>query len=309
MSDRSRGQAHGHPTAKTTRCAERKAADTASPRPEHKPISADAGRVGSTPLPARKPVSKLRHHAELLRVLVSRDLKIRYVRSYLGMLWSLLTPLSQILIFSFLFRTVMPLGIENYTAFVFCGVLSWTWFSASLLSAASIVVSSPDLVRRPGFPAAVLPVLAVVSNATQFLIALPLLLILAPIDGGTPGLPLLALPLVVAVQFLLTLAIAFPIASVNVRFRDMQHVVALVTMAAFYLTPVFYSSASVPERFQIIYRVNPMVTILDAYRDIVIRGTWPNLSALAVVSFGSAVLLVIAYWGFLRASSTFAEEL
>lgn len=246
---------------------------------------------------------------DLLWELTLRDLRIRYKRSLLGIGWSLLTPFAQILIFSYLFVHIMPLGVDNYTTFVFCGVLAWSWFSASVVGAAGAVVYNPELVRRPGFPIGILPVLTVVSNGVHFLIALPLLVALAAVDGGAMGLSLLAIPVVITVQLLFTCALALPIASLNVRYRDTGHFVSLVAMAAFYLTPVFYSLQQVPEAARPFYLLNPMVTVIESYRDIFLRGEWPNFLALSIVALVSALLLLPGYAGFGRASAAFAEEL
>ncbi|TNC71448.1 ABC transporter permease [Rubellimicrobium roseum] len=255
------------------------------------------------------PSADLRRKFELLFELVLRDLRIRYMRSYLGIGWSLLNPLSQIAIFSFLFRQVMPLDIPSYTAFVFCGVLSWTWFSSSLISSAGAVVASPELIRRPGFPVTVLPTLSVITNMVQFLLALPLLLLLTVVDGGRLGAALLALPLVMATQYVLTLSLCFPVAALNVRFRDTQHVVGLVMMALFYMTPIFYSVDAVPEEYLFLYEMNPMVTVVDAYRDILIRNEAPDLGALLVVLLLSIPIALLGRALFLRESARFAEEL
>jgi lipopolysaccharide transport system permease protein len=252
---------------------------------------------------------RLRHTFELLWELVLRDLRMRYMRSYLGVGWSLLNPLSQILIFSFLFGMVMPLAIENYTIFVFCGVLAWSWFSTSLIAAGGAVVASPELIRRPGFPVYVLPVVSVVTNAIQFLIGFPVLLGLVLIDGGQLGLALLAVPVVIAVQFVLTVGLAFPLAAMNVRYRDTQHVITLATMAAFYLTPVFYSAEVVPDQYQWLYRLNPMVTLLEAYRDILIRNQWPDFTGLFILALVAVPVVAVGCSVFARASLRFAEEL
>jgi dethiobiotin synthase len=121
-------------------------------------------------VPFQKPTThRIRQQAtyvrDLLRELVLRDLKIRYKRSYLGILWSLVTPLTQVLIFSFLFIRVLPLDIPNYTAFLFVGVLAWSWFATALNSSTGSVANNAGLVRRPGFPVAVLPVLSVATSA------------------------------------------------------------------------------------------------------------------------------------------------
>jgi lipopolysaccharide transport system permease protein len=233
---------------------------------------------------------------DLLRELILRDLKIRYKRSYLGIAWSLVTPITQVLVFSFLFKRVLPLDIPNYTAFLFVGVLSWSWFSTSLNSAAGAVVQNPGLVRRPGFPVAVLPVLTVVSSGIHFLLALPILLLFTVTGGGMLGAAVLALPVVIGVQLFFTLSLAYLIAASNVRFRDTQHLVASLLMVAFYLTPVFYSARLVPEEYKIFYEINPLAAILRAYRDVLIENRWPDLDDLLWVSGLAAILLCGTYW-------------
>ena len=246
---------------------------------------------------------------DLLRELVLRDLKIRYKRSYLGILWSLATLILQIILFSFLFRRVIPLDIPNYTAFLFAGILAYSWFRESLGSASGTIVNNPGLVRRPGFPVAALPVLAVAASGIHFLLALPVLLVIAVIGGGTLGAPLLALPLVIGVQFFFMLSLAYLVAGSNVRFRDTQHLVTALLMVGFYLTPIFYSVRMVPEQYRFIYDINPVAHIIRAYRDILIENRLPDFGILFWVSAVAAILLCGTFWLFRRMSVRFAEEL
>jgi lipopolysaccharide transport system permease protein len=258
---------------------------------------------------ASDPARTLVHLRDLARELIVRELKIRYKRSYLGVAWSLLNPLSQLIIFSFLFRAVIPLGVQHYTAFVFAGVLSWSWFSGAITAAPSVVTGNPELVRRPGFPTEVLPIVTVSSNAIHFLIALPLLLAVSVLDGGTIGPSLLALPLVLAVQFCFTLGLAYAIAALHVSFRDTQHIVTIAVMLAFYVTPVFYDASVVPERFRAFYLANPMAVLIGELRGIMLEDRWPALMPMASVTLVSILLLMAGAWLYKRESVRFAEEL
>src|SRR5690349_14967033 len=114
---------------------------------------------------------------DLLSVLVGRDMKLRYKRSLLGLAWSLVNPLAQFLILNFVFHSILPLDIPNYTPFLFTGILAWNWFNTALMSATDAIVDNGDLIRRPGFPPAVLPLIAVTSNLIHFLLALPILIV------------------------------------------------------------------------------------------------------------------------------------
>lgn len=252
---------------------------------------------------------RLVHTRDLLRELVARDMKIRYKRSILGIAWSLVNPITQILIFTFLFNRVLPLNIPNYTSFVFAGVLAWSWFSSALIAASGAIVDNRELVRRPGFAVAVLPIVTVMTNALHFVLALPVLFIVLFIGGGQFGLPILALPLIMLVQFVLTLGISYVIAASHVRFRDTQHIVGIGLMLMFYLTPVFYRAESVPEQYILIYQLNPMAGLLSAYRAALIEGQWPAPGPLLQVLVIGGLLLAVGLGIFRRASDRFVEEL
>jgi lipopolysaccharide transport system permease protein len=253
--------------------------------------------------------TRLTYVRDLLRELVARDLKLRYKRSALGIVWSLVTPLSQILIFSFLFNRVLPLNIPNYTAFVFCGVLAWSWFQNALYAAAGSIVDNRSLVRRPGFPVAVLPAVTVATNMIQYLLALPVLLVTLLITGGALGVTALALPLLLALQFLLTLGLAFLIAAAHVSFRDTQHLLSIALVLLFYMTPVFYRADLVPPEYQFIYALNPMAHLLSAYRAILIENVWPDPVPLAGIALVALMFLLTGYSFFRAASDRFVEEI
>jgi len=246
---------------------------------------------------------------DLLRELIVRDLKIRYKRSYFGILWSFVTPLFQILILAFLFTRVIPLDIPHYTAFLFIGILAWTCFSGGLGASADAVVSNPELVRRPGFPVAVLPVLPVASVFINFMMALPILVVVVLVDGGAIGIALAALPLVLLLQFFLMLGCAYLISACNVRFRDTQHIVAVILRAGFFLTPIFYGVRNIPESFRLLYELNPMARLLTAYRDILIYNRLPDTGALLMVFWVACALLILGFAVFQRARVRFVEEI
>jgi lipopolysaccharide transport system permease protein len=256
-----------------------------------------------------RPDTRLTYIRDLLRELISRDLKLRYKGSVLGIGWSMLNPLLQILVFTFLFNRVVPLNIPNYTAYVFCGVLAWSWFQGALYLAAGAIVDNRSLIRRPGFPVAVLPMVTVATNMIHYVLALPVLLLALVFTGGQLTLALLALPLVMLLQFLFTLGLAYLIAAAHVSFRDTQHLLGITLMLLFYLTPVFYQANAVPEQYQLIYTLNPMHHLLDAYRALFIAGALPSVGPLLSVALMAALTLGVGYTYFRRASARFVEEL
>jgi lipopolysaccharide transport system permease protein len=249
------------------------------------------------------------HRFDLLYELVARDLKLRYKRSVLGVAWSLVNPLLQLMVFAFVFGTVLPLGIPDYVPFLFTGILAWSWFHASLLTATSTVVDNRDLVKRPGFPATVLPAVAVTSQGVHFLLAMPILFAFLWLHGSPLTRTVVMLPVVVALQFALTMSLAYLVAALHVRFRDTQYLVALALQLLMFLTPVFYDAARIPVLSGGAYRMNPMVHLCEAYRAILIRGEYPDATPLLILGSCVAGLLVAGRLIYARASDRFVEEI
>lgn len=250
---------------------------------------------------------------DLIKELVSRDMKILYKRSALGVAWTLLNPLLQLAVFSFVFRGVLSVDISRYSAsyssFAFSGLLVWTWFQTSLNHATGLITSNRPMIRLPGFPVPILPVVTVTTGMIHFLLALPVLLLFLAIDGVRPSLPLLVLPILLMLQFSLTLSLAYPLAAMNVTFRDTQHTLAVLLQMFFYVTPIFYDINSVPASIQWVYRLNPMVSLLEAYRTILLQAAWPDWGSLLGLGLLVAVALPLSYQIFKRQSQHFVEEL
>lgn len=249
------------------------------------------------------------HVRDVLRELIARDVKLRYRGSYFGMAWTLLNPITELAVLYFIFGSVLPLSIPNYAAFLFTGLLVYTWFQSSLFSATVAVVSNRDLIRRPNVPLAVLPIISVASTLLHFLLSLPVLFALLLVTGVPITAAALTLPLLIGVQFVFILALAYPLAALHVWFRDTQYFLKVALQLLFFLTPVFYESKTIPEQFRYLYAINPMVGIVDGYRDVLVRGVvppWQTWLTLLAVSTG---LLLVSLAGFRRASRHFADEL
>jgi lipopolysaccharide transport system permease protein len=250
-----------------------------------------------------------RHRWDLLVILVQRYLKGLYKNSFLGMVWTILNPLAQLLIYVFLFRIVLALDIPRYSSFAFTGVLVYTWFQTALNDSTSVIHSNADLVAQPGFSPGILPVVSVVTTLINFGIALPLLLLIIALDGASWSLSLAFLPVVMAVQFAFTLGLAYLAAAANVYVRDVQHLMGVGLQLYFFLTPIFYTLDAVPGAYRWVYDINPMAHLVAAYRALLLDGTAPDGMALGLLAVVSAVLLWVGARVFARASHRFLEEL
>lgn len=257
----------------------------------------------------RRRANRITYLFDLLRELVSRDIKLQYKRSVLGIIWSFITPLMQLVVYYFVFGIVFAVDIPNYVAFIFSGVLVWTWFQMSLFRGASSITDSRELIRQPGFPSAILPIVAVSTNLVNFLLSLPILLVVVGYQTHWINPTILVLPGLIAIQFLFTLSLVYFVAALNVTFRDTQHILGVLLNIFLYLTPILYETNIVPEKVRSIYTLNPMVHIIDAYREILLHSSLPNPYPLIIISLGSMGLLRITYGIFRQASYRFAEEL
>lgn len=279
----------------------------------------DGGEFGTGTLPERMarddatprlPVPRLAYLRDLVVELILRDLKLRYKRSTLGILWSLVTPLAQLSVLLFVFSVILPVRIPNYASFLFTGILVWSWLRSSLEQATGVIVQNAALVRQPGFPPAILPAVTVAANLIHLLLALPILGIFVWAGGGVALSPAsLLLPVLLVIQFAFILSVAYFVASLHVTFRDVKHLLGVLLTLGFYLTPVFYSPEHVPARFMPLFGLNPMVHLVGAYRDVLLYGRTPPLVPLLAVVAGSVLLLLLGYRSFMRASHRFVDEL
>lgn len=244
----------------------------------------------------------------MLRELVVRDMKLRYKRSYLGIAWTLVNPLTQLLVYNFVFHVLFRVNTPYYATNIFIGIACWTWFQAAVLESTVSILANRDLIRQPGFPAALLPNVTVGTHLIHFLLTFPILFGLAVVSGIPITGALVWLPLIILVQYVLTLAFSMLAACVHVNFRDTQYLLGVFLMLGFFLTPILYDVGLVPERYRMLYQFNPMTHLIGAYRAVLIRGWRPDLVSLAVVAAISVVLLRLFYQLFRRASVSFAEE-
>lgn len=249
------------------------------------------------------------YYRDLIRELVVRDLKLLYKRSALGVAWTLINPLLQLLVFAFVFRSVLKVDIPQYASFAFSGLLIWIWTQTALFQATGLITGNRPLVRQPGFPIAVLPIITVSTGLIHFLLALPVLLVFMAINGVQLTAYILLLPLLLILQFILTVSIAYPLAALNVTFRDTQHTLGVLLQLMFYILPIFYNLDQVPDHLRSFYTFNPMVSLLESYRAVLIYGHAPDWQSLLFLTVTSALLLPIGYRIFKRQSQRFVEEI
>ena len=259
-------------------------------------------------------LTQLFRYRALIASLVARELKARYRGSLLGFFWSFVNPLLLLLIYTFIFTVVMPgargAGLEPFSLFMFCGILPWTWFHASLIESSNVLIAGGNLIRKVLFPAEVLPIVTVLAGLVHFLFGLPILAAFflyyrVPVTGTD----LLWLPLVIVVQLILTLGLALIVSALTVHFRDLRDLLVNLMTLWFFATPIVYPLSQAPERVRRLLNLNPFTHLAVAYQQVLfVPGPFEQWPRLIAVGLASAVVLLFGYFVFDRLRDTLAEE-
>ena len=258
-------------------------------------------------------LAQLPRYRGLVQSLVARELKARYRGSVLGFFWSFINPLLLLLIYTFVFKYVMPAqpeGTDPYPLFMFCGLLPWTWFSASLIESSGVLISGGNLIKKVLFPAEILPIVTVTANMVHFFLALPILVVfLIWFRAPLTVFELAWFPVVVLVQYVFTLGCALILSALTVHFRDIRDILANLLTLWFFATPIIYSYKAAPDLARRFMNLNPFAHLAISYQEILFFpgpfGHWKWLVALGVAS---AAFFLFGYFVFDRLRDSFAEE-
>jgi ABC-type polysaccharide/polyol phosphate export permease len=258
-------------------------------------------------------LANLLRYRGLIGSLVARELKARYRGSVFGFLWSFINPLLLLLIYSFVFTTVIPnevAGAQPYALFMFCGILPWTWFATSLSDAAGSLIAGGNLIKKVLFPAEVLPIVNVLANMVHFFLGLVILVAFLIIYRRSPDAwDLVWFPIAVVIQLVFTCALGLLLAALTVHFRDIRDILANVLTLWFFATPIIYPYFQPNvQKFRPLFNANPFTHLAISYQEILFFygpiGHWKWLLALGVAS---VPLFLGCYWVFDRLRDSFAE--
>lgn len=220
-------------------------------------------------------------YRELIWALAMKELKIRYKRSVLGFLWALLNPALLMLVLTLVFSTIMRFNIPHYAIFLLSVLLPWTFFSQSLSYAVESIVSNGDLIKKVKVAKLVFPMAALVSNMINLVLSLLPLALLVLIMRHPFYWTWLYLPVPLLALTLFTLGMTFFFAAANVYYRDVAHILQIVLSAWFYLTPIIYSLDFIPVKYKWIFKLNPLIYVINGFRLAVYYGMLPKAPSIA----------------------------
>jgi lipopolysaccharide transport system permease protein len=267
-------------------------------------------------------LARLLRYRGLIQSLVARELKARYRGSVLGFFWSFINPLLLLLVYTFVFTFVMPAAhdprIEPYALFMFCGILPWTWFSASLAESSGVLISGGNLIKKVLFPAEILPIVTVLANMIHFFFGLVILAgFLIWYQRPLNPSELALFPVAVAVQLVLTLAFALILSALTVHFRDIRDILSNLLTFWFFATPIIYpyflfEDPKNPGHYvwqATLLKLNPFTHLAISYQEILFfAGPVGHLKWLLLLGVISIAFFLLGYFVFDRLRDTFAEE-
>ena len=245
---------------------------------------------------------------ELFVHLVSLELRLLHKRSKLGMVWTLVNPIVQLLIFTLILGRVLAVEVRPYPVFLCCGLLCWNAFSESLTMAADSIVNARNVLYQPGFRPFMMPMVVVTMGMIHFVLSCSILAALLAYYEVPLGWPVVALPLLLAIQGLLTLALAFPLAALSVSFHDTKHLLSVALRFLFFLTPILYATDTFPPVFHLFYAANPLTHLVHGYRAILMERAWPDWFALSGVAGASLLALIFGHRFFESRRFRFIED-
>ena len=254
-------------------------------------------------------LAKLRQYRDLLFTLSIHRIKVRYKQSLLGMFWAILQPLAMMLIFTFIFSLIarMPSDGAPYAIFAYTALLPWNYFSTAVSNATNSLVSHSQFVTKVYFPREILPITYVVAALFDFVVASTLLGALMIYYHVSLTLNVLfAVPIILVVTCF-ALAMSFFLSATQVRFRDIGVAVPLLLQLWLFATPVIYPLSAVPLRWRPFYVLNPMVGVIEGFRQVILRGAPPESRSLLFSAVISVILLVASYLYFKRVEATIAD--
>jgi len=239
----------------------------------------------------------IQRYWDLFLILVEKEITLKYKRTYIGFVWSLLNPIFTAIIYFLAFSVFMRFKMDNYALFLLSALFPWNWFSASVLMSVNTLTGNTGLIKKVIFPKHFLVLSLIAGQLITMLFAIPVLAAILIYGGGMPGIQwLYGIPILIIIQFMIVSGISMAIAMVNAFFRDLEYITGVVMNMLFWVTPIIYPLSSIPEKFRMILSLNPMMYVIQSWRDLIMTNTinWQyiGISAVSAIIFFLAGLFI-----------------
>jgi lipopolysaccharide transport system permease protein len=251
-------------------------------------------------------------YRELFYILSWRDIKVRYKQTTLGILWAIIRPLLTMLVFTFVFGKVAKMETHSlvpYAIIVFAGLLPWQFFSNALTESSNSLIGNERLITKVYFPRLIIPASSVITSFIDFLISFAILLVLFVVYQYTPPVEIFVMPVFWIMAFLASFGPGLWLTAMNVKYRDFRYIIPFIVQFGLFISPVGYSSTQIPEKWQWLYSMNPMVGVIDGFRWCIVKDApnpllhYPFYISLAVTFF----FVWLSIWQFRKMEKNFAD--
>ena len=255
-------------------------------------------------------LAELWQYRELVYFLAWRDIIVRYKQTALGVTWAIIQPFFTMVIFSLFFGALAQIPSDGvpYPVFTFTALVPWTFFANGLTQASNSLVGSANLIKKVYFPRLAVPISVVLAGLPDLALSFLVLLVMIYYYGITPHwLTALWLPAFVLMAVMTSLGVGLWLAALNVQYRDVRYVIGFLTQLWLFATPVAYPARLVPEKWQALYGINPMVGVIEGFRWAVLGTNNPPARSIAVSALTSLLMLLSGLYYFRRMERTFAD--
>jgi len=250
-------------------------------------------------------------YRELFYFLAWRDILVRYKQTVIGVAWAVIRPFLTMVVFTVVFSKIAKLpapGSVPYPLLVFAALLPWQFFSTALSESSGSLIGNANLISKIYFPRLIVPASSVITSFVDFLITLAMMAVLMLWYQFLPDWRLFLLPAFIILAFATSFGIGLWLCALNVEYRDFRYIVPFIVQFGLYVSPVGFSSSIMPEKWQLLYALNPMVGVIDGFRWSLLRGQTPfPLSAFSISVFVSVALCATGIWYFRKMERTFAD--
>ncbi|MCF0106411.1 MAG: ABC transporter permease [Holdemanella sp.] len=251
-------------------------------------------------------------YRELLKTNIKKDIRGKYKGSFLGILWSFLTPLLQVVVYWLVFPYIMGRAgnVDNYLCYLVCGIIPWTFFTSVVTLGTSVINNNKDLIKKVYFPREILPISQAISGLINFFISCSIIVIFCIGTGAGISFHIVLLPVIAIIQFMLNLGIVFILSALNVYIRDIEFAIQFIINLGFYASPIIYPATLLPKGniLTFLITINPITILVNSYRDIFLNHRWPDFTSLGCVCLFSLGVLIIGYFIFKKLEKGFAEQ-
>jgi lipopolysaccharide transport system permease protein len=252
----------------------------------------------------------------LIRSFVVRDLRVRYVGSFMGLFWSVIHPIVLLISYTFVFSKIFGIrprpedtGTTSFALFLFCSILPWLYFQDTLQRSSTIIIDNANLVTKTLFPSEILPLTVLLSGFINHLIGFAILLCIIFFTLGKVSLFILLVPVYLVLLMLFTLGLSWFVSSLNVFVRDVSQILTVILTFWFWFTPIFYSTDRFPPKLLFLLRFNPLAHVVTGYRDCLLRMRMPDMRILAILAAASLAVFAAGGLFFRKIKREFADIL